>query len=175
KSKTPSLHVANVMQTQAPNLTNGPTQNRINTGLKRYAESLEWRRDNRRLLGEGVDPDYCLTDFLHCIGAKQFRRLAKAHQAERTKAPLGEVSGPAGGYLVPTELRLDLMQDVAEDALIRKRATVVDMTSARTLVSLPDAGTAQSAATSPFFGGIKMQWTEEGVTRPETEPALPQL
>lgn len=161
------------MTVEAPAL-NG--NGRINRGLKRYAESLSWpRRQRQRVLGADTDPDHCLTDFLFCLATKNAERLASVYHAERTKAPLGQTSGPSGGYLVPTDLQYELMQDVAENAYIRPRATIVNMTSSLTDLSLPDATTVQSAGTSPFFGGLLMQWTQEQATRPETEPTFRQV
>jgi HK97 family phage major capsid protein len=155
--------------TEAPVL-NGSSQ--VNRGLKRYAETMAWpRRQRQRVLGAGVDEDYCLTDFLFSLATKNTARLRFVYHAEFTKAPLGQTGGPSGGYLVPTDLQYELMQDVAEDSYIRPRASIVNMTSSLVNLPLPDAMTAQSAGTSPFFGGILMQWTQEGLTRPETEPA----
>lgn len=143
----------------------------VNRGLARYANALGHRRGLRRLLGPDVDPEYNLTDFLFKIGQRDTRGLAKVYEAERTKAPLGQTSGPSGGYLVPQPLLYDLMADVAEDALVRPRATIVPMSSSSVMLPLPDAATAPAAAgTASLMGGIKMAWTGEGLTRPETEP-----
>ncbi len=148
----------------------------VNKGLRRYAELLSHpRRSRQRELGRDVDADYCLTDFLFAVGTGNIRRLTKVYEAERTKSPLGQASGPSGGYLVPTDLRLDLMADVAEDAQVRPRATVVPMSSSSMILSLPDAGTVQAVGTPPFHGGLKMAWTSEGATRPETEPTWRQV
>ncbi len=161
------------MTTEAPALNGSP---RMNAGLKRYAEALSYpRRHMQRVLGADVDPDFCLTDFMFCIGTNNHKRLKSVYQAERTKSSMGQTSGPSGGYLVPTELSLDIMADVSEAALIRPRAQVVPMNSSRMLLPLPDATTAQTAATAPFFGGILMTWTQEQQTRPETEPAFRQV
>ncbi len=152
-----------------PGHTNGSAA--VSMGLRRYAELLSHpRRERRRALGPDVDEDYCFTDFLFSVSTGDHRRLTKVYEAERTKAPLGQASGPSGGYLVPADLQLELMGDVAEDALFRPRATVVNMTSSTQILSLPDAGTVQSAAASPFFGGLRMAWTNENIVRNETEP-----
>src|SRR5262249_5015608 len=140
----------------------------INRGLARYGV-VKSRRGRRVLLGPDVDPEYNLTDFISRIGNKDAHGLKKVYGAERTKAPLGQASGPSGGYLVPSDLRYELMADVAEDAMMRPRATVVPMSTSQVAMPLPDATTAQAAGTAGMLGGIKMQWTTEGTTRPETE------
>lgn len=147
----------------------------VNRGLRRYAEAVGSRRSVQRLLGPDVDPDYCFTDFLFCVGTKDAARLRQVYGAERTKTAMGENPGIIGGYLVPEELRADIMADISADSLIRPRATVVQMGSATTLLPIWDASTAQSAGTAPFWGGLKLSWTAEGNTRPETEPAFRQL
>ncbi len=150
---------------------NGSTA--VNRGLRRYAEALGHRRSLRRVLGPDVDPDYCLTDFLHAIGTKNQQRLTKVYESSRTKAALGHPSGPSGGYLVPADLQLELMQDVAEEGIFRPQATVVPMDCYTLRLPLPDASTAPAGASiAPFFGGIQMKWTLEGATRPETEPTF---
>ena len=151
--------------------TNGSRQ--AEYGLRRYAEALSApRKVRQRLLGPDTDPDFCLTDFLFAVRRHDEPRLKSVYGATRTKAPLGQASGPAGGYLVPERLNLELMRDVGEDALVRPRAAVVPMTTSSVRLPLPDATTAPSAGTTPFFGGVKLSWTGEGQTRPETEPAF---
>ncbi len=144
----------------------------VNRGLRRYAEALGHRHSLRRVLGRDVDPDRCLADFIFSIGTKNTDRLTRVYDSSRTKAALGHPSGPSGGYLVPQDLGLELMQDVAEEALVRPRATVVQMDAYTLRLPLPDATTAQAAGITPFFGGIQMKWTSEGATRPETEPTF---
>lgn len=146
-----------------------------NAGLRRYAEARGSARALRRTLGQDVDPDYCLTDFLFRVATGDGKGLAKHYGAEVTKAPLGQASGPTGGYLVPRPIGLNLMDAVAEEALIRPRANVVPMTSSLMQLPLPDAATAQSAGTSAFYGGMKLLWTAEGTSRTETEPTWRQV
>src|SRR5919109_1097633 len=52
---------------------------------------------------------------------------------------------------------------------IRKR------TSATMQFPYLDITTVQSAGTSPFFGGVVMNWTAEAQTRTETEPQFKQM
>lgn len=153
------------MTTEAP-----PINGAVNQGMRRYAEALGSRRAVQRVLGADTDPDFCLTDFLFCLATKQYERLHRVYEAERTKSPLGQTSGPSGGYLVPTLLQHELMADVAEEAIMRPRATVVSMSSSALRLPLPDATTVQSAGIPPFFGGIQLSWTQENATRTETEP-----
>jgi len=119
----------------------------------------------------------CFADWLLRVAYNDARGLAKHYGTERTKAAMSETpSGAFGGYLVPVELRYDLMTDMAEESIFRRLgATVLPMASSTLQLPLPDAQTVQAAGTSPFFGGIKMTWTPEAATRTETEPTFRQL
>ncbi len=140
-------------------------------GLQAFGEAKEGaRRFHREALGE-VDPDHCWGDFLLRLFKRDHRGLEKSYQAQRTKTAMGESVGLTGGYTVPTELRYDLMRDVGEESIFRPRALVVPMKSNTLLLPLPDAVTVPAAAgISPFYGGIKLNWTPEGAARTETEP-----
>lgn len=145
----------------------------VNRGLRRYAEARERGASAvRKALGD-AEPDYCLTDFLYRIAIKDEATLKATYGAARTKTSLSATGGGStGGYLVPTELRLDLMRDVGEESIFRPRATVVPMTTGTLELPLPDATTARSAGVAPFFGGLQMSWTGEAQTRQETEPSF---
>src|SRR6185312_1498177 len=73
-----------------------------------------------------------------------------------------------------------LMGDVAEEAIIRPRATVVPVTSTSLDLPLWDVTTAQTKGVASFWGGMQMQWTGEsttstGTTLPESESQMRQL
>lgn len=69
-----------------------------------------------------------------------------------------------GGFLVPERLRAQLMQIALETSVIRPRATVVPMDSARVPFPCIDVTT---NATS-VFGGMIAYWTEESGTLTDT-------
>jgi HK97 family phage major capsid protein len=99
------------------------------------------------------------------------RRQAQAYFGSREKAALAENSGPTGGYLTPVEYSTALLTSLAEESWLLPRCRVVPMTSAETVVPVLDATTAQSAGTSPFFGGFTLTWVgSEGTTLTESEP-----
>lgn len=142
--------------------------------IERTADAfLEVRANARRFhggdLGRDVDPEHCLCDFLCRIRADDHAGLEKVY-----KAAMSEDQGGIGGYLVPTLLSTALYDVIAENAIVRPRASVVPMTTLQTTVPVPDYQTLQSSGTSPFFGGMSFKWTQTGTesTRPlsETEP-----
>jgi HK97 family phage major capsid protein len=147
----------------------------ISNLLDRYRDAVALaRKFHGELIGKNVNPEHSFGDFLCKVAARDRAGLEKCYGSVQTKSALSEsAGGVTGGYLVPDELRQDLMKDVAEESLFRSRALVVPMASATVRLSLPDAETAQSAGTPPFFGGIALRWLAEAQTRTEVaEPAF---
>ena len=158
------------------------TARRINAALTQAAEGREGaRKFHRSYFGHGVDPQHCFADFLLCVSRAKGKSPTESITAKRRlegvyKATMLETSGTTGGYLVPPELRDDLMDDVADGAAVRPRATVVKMDSRTLLLPVLDATTAPSASgVAPFWGGMQLQFIPEGLTRLETEPKYRQL
>jgi HK97 family phage major capsid protein len=116
------------------------------------------------------------------LGSAKTNPRAKADASERLdkvynsgftpwqKAALGESSGATGGYIVPPEFYQQLLAISAEDNTFRQYGFVQPMASATLQFPYLDITTAQSAGTSPFFGGVIANWTSEAQTRTETEP-----
>jgi HK97 family phage major capsid protein len=153
----------------------------IASTLKQFADAQsQSRRVGAPLIfgpGEKGDPDHNFGDWLLCVATGNRKRLEEHYKSEfvvsRTKAAMGESSGTTGGYVVPPEFYQGLLAIVDENAIFRKQgAWVQPMASATLMFPYLDITTAQAAGTSPFFGGVKMNWTEEAQNRTETEPAF---
>jgi len=93
---------------------------------------------------------------------------------ERRKTALAEGSGQTGGYIIPPQFMNELLTIAAEDGFIEQRAKVIPMNSRTAQWPMLDITTAQTAGTSPYFGGILAQWQPEAATINETEPAFRQ-
>src|ERR1044072_1952536 len=75
-------------------------------------------------------------------------------------------TGPAdGGFLIPEELRSDLLQLAMEDTIVRWRAQVIPMSS----LALPIPTVDETSRVSSLFGGIIAYWTEEGAAATESQ------
>jgi hypothetical protein len=113
-------------------------------------------------------------EFCLAVTRKQRSDLEKHYGSTLTpfqaKAALTEASGITGGYTAPPDFYKQLLAIVEEKAIFRSRAFVQPMRSATLQFHYPDITTVQAAGTSPFFGGVIMNWTEEAQTRTETEP-----
>lgn len=94
----------------------------------------------------------------------------------RQKTALAESDGTTGGYLIPLEYSMRLLQLAVQPQIIRQRGAFVQPMGARSLrIPYLDVTTAQSSGTTPFFGGFQTAWTEEASTKPESEPKFKQL
>lgn len=82
---------------------------------------------------------------------------------------LGSSTGASGGFLVPVQQMNNLMSVSAMMSIVRPRATVLDMTGKSIEMPVLDQ-TAASTDTPSFFGGIKVNWTEDGATISQSDP-----
>lgn len=84
---------------------------------------------------------------------------------------LAESVASAGGFLVPTEFRPELMAAVEEMSIVRSRAMTIPMT--RRSIELPALKQSGTTAGEPhWFGGMTAFWEGEAQTVLETEPAF---
>lgn len=121
-------------------------------------------------------------DFLRSILHHKKERSSKSlegvhkHYNAVQKAAMNENSGLTGGYIVPLEYSTILLRAVDEHSFIRPRAQIVPMNSLETLCPKLSTSTAQSAGTSPFFGGLNFTWgPSQGSALTESEPTFGQL
>jgi HK97 family phage major capsid protein len=128
--------------------------------------------------GEG-DPKKNFGDWAAAVARDDRAYLEKHYGSARIdytgKAALAEASGVTGGYVVPPQFAAQLLALAEEQAIVRSRAFVQPMASATMMFPYLDVTTVQAAGTSPFFGGIIFNWTEEAQTRTETEPQFKML
>lgn len=104
------------------------------------------------------------------------RKLNKDQQArleaysEFTNAYSGIVPSD-GGYLMPEEVRSEIMTRALEGAIVRPRATVVPMPTGKMKWPVNDFTT----EVGEVFGGIVMSWLDEGQEIPDTSGAFAAL
>jgi HK97 family phage major capsid protein len=145
--------------------------------LKRF---LNARAGGRRFHAQeigAVDPHKCFADFLVGVASNDRARLEKTYGSHVEKAAMTETGGGVGGgYLVPQELRHDLMLDVADRSIFRGHgAWVLPMNTATLALPMPDASVAVSQGTAPFWGGLLLAWMNESQSRTQTQIAWRQL
>lgn len=137
---------------------------------------------------EGETAEKSFTDFLRCVRYQNKSRLAKVYGSEFVKwdaqkdfgwatKDLIEGSGTAGGYLVPTDQRSNLMDvDVGINPVVRPRADVIRTSRASvTVPTLDQSDTPSADKYLDYEGGVQAYWTEEAGSKTETEPDFNQL
>lgn len=175
--------VAQVMEQAAGRLTQS-LDGVISLALKQFADAQSQARrnsvpaifgsDGASALG-GRDPKKNFGDWLLHVAMQDDGYLEKTYGSVRTKASLAETSGSTGGYIVPPEFYQQLQELIVEDAVIRPGAFVQPMNSVTLMFPYLDVTTVQAAGTTPFFGGVVMNWTEEAQSRTETAPTFKQM
>lgn len=86
-------------------------------------------------------------------------------------APMVEAVGASGGFLVPTEFLAQLQSVMADESLVRSRATTIRMTRRQIDIPVLDQ-TGTTAGIPHWFGGMKFYWTEEASSKTVTDAAF---
>jgi len=144
----------------------------IDSGVKRpdvTGNIQEWEAPhkgtayNKRAVGAALDKDFGdMPEFLYSIYHKNY---AGAEKWRQIRNDYSSIDPATGGFLVPEVLRSELLRLSLETAVVRSRARVIPMDSAR--VPFPAIDTTSHA--SSLFGGITAGWTEEGAAITESQ------
>ena len=100
-------------------------------------------------------------------------RYQKSQQAAglTLKAALAEAAGITGGYTVPTQYAMELLEFRPEDNVLVGFTDDYPMTGRELKMPVLDQTTALGVVgQSNYFGGVVAYWTAEAATRTETEP-----
>jgi HK97 family phage major capsid protein len=73
-----------------------------------------------------------------------------------------------GGFLIPEELRSEILQVALETAIVRPRATVIPMSSLRVPIPMID----DTSHSSSILGGVVGYWTEEAAGLTESQASF---
>ncbi len=127
---------------------------------------------NARAAGAKIDHLFeTATDFLWAVWhnnpeREDTRSRVPGQLAELRAASTSSMA--AGGYLVPERLRSLLAEIALEQAVVRSRATVVPMDSAR----VPFPAIDVSSHVSSLYGGMVAYWGEEAAALTEASPSF---
>lgn len=123
-----------------------------------------------------VDGKYSFRDFIvaeRMQDAKALKAMGAEFDQWDTKV-LGDQTGAAGGFTVPTQFLADLIRIDPETEIIWPTGDKITM--ANRSVQVPGLDTTGSTAgQSNTMGGVYVQWNETGHTKPETEPRFTQI
>lgn len=96
---------------------------------------------------------------------------AKAAEVRKVQNSFGSIVPSDGGFLIPEEFRSDLLSVALEQSIVRSRATVIPMSTLRTVIPTVDS----TSNVSSVYGGIVAYWTEEGAALTDTSATFGQL
>jgi HK97 family phage major capsid protein len=138
--------------------------------------------DNKAALqiasSQGMPSDYNYDKFEEEFGITTITKAAKTgvkgFNGEVRKTALAESSGQTGGYVIPPQFMTELLTIAAEEGFIQQLCKVIPMTTREVDWPMLDITTAQSAGTTPYFGGVFFQWQPEAQSISETEPTFRQ-
>lgn len=136
-------------------------------------ERAQARRFHGQTLGNNVDAEHCLGDFLCRLKDRDRAGIEKHYRAAATKGAsnLSEVSGPLGGYLVPQDLAAGVFADLSTGSRFRRYgAQIVPMQSEQTNLAVVDVSRAVAAGVAPYFGALQMTWQSAGATFLDSVP-----
>lgn len=89
------------------------------------------------------------------------------------KATMVENIGARGGFLVPQEFIPELYGVLAEQTIVRQRATIIPMSRRQVLIPVIDQ-TGTTAGQAHWYGGMIAKWTEEATEKTQTDPTFRQ-
>lgn len=97
--------------------------------------------------------------------------MADVAKLKKIQNSFGSIVPADGGFLVPEQLRSDLMSATVAQALVRPLATVIPMDTARVAIPYVDATTEAGG----IFNGLTFYWTEEAAALTETQTKFGQV
>jgi HK97 family phage major capsid protein len=126
---------------------------------------------NKHALGAGKSTDGTksydseFTSMADFLASTWHSNYAGQDRWRRIRNDYSSLDAASGGFLVPEVLRAELLKVALESAIVRSRARVIPMDSAR--VPFPTIDSTSNAST--VYGGIAGYWTEEGGSLQESE------
>lgn len=156
-------------------LSNGPGQNRNRPMISGLAPSAGKRVYNRRAPGAHADgifedaSEFFRATWHHSRRLDDWGDLApKIERLRKIQNSYGSEVPGDGGFLIPEELRSEILQLALETAVVRGRATTIPMSSLR--VPIPTIDDPSHA--SSILGGVVGYWTEEGAGLTESQASF---
>lgn len=130
---------------------------------------------NRRAPGAPADgifedaSEFFRATWHHSRRLKDWNELApKVEKLREVQNSYGSEVPGDGGFLIPEELRSEILQLALETATVRPRATVIPMSSARVPIPTID----DPSHTSSILGGVVGYWTEEAAGLTESQASF---
>lgn len=147
--------------------------------LRPYLKDLPsgWRKSLYNKRAPGVHADGIFEDaseffratWHHSRRLKDWGELApKVAKLQEIQNSYGSEVPGDGGFLIPEELRSEILQVALETAVVRPRATIIPMSSLRVPIPMIDDTSHQSS----ILGGVVGYWTEEAASLTESQASF---
>lgn len=141
-------------------------------GLPASARQSLYNEDAPGAAADGIFKD--ITEFFRATWyradrMRDFGKLApKLAKLQEIQNSYGSEVPADGGFLIPEELRSEILQVALETAIVRPRATVIPMSSLRVPIPMIDDTSHQSS----ILGGVVGYWTEEAAGLTESQASF---
>lgn len=156
-------------------LSNGPAHNRNSPMLAGLSGKGGKRPYNRRAPGAHADgifedaSEFFRATWHHSRRLKDWSDLEpKVNKLREIQNSYGSEVPGDGGFLIPEELRSEILQLALETAVVRSRATTIPMSSLRVPIPTID----DPSHTSSILGGVVAYWTEEAAGLTESQASF---
>jgi HK97 family phage major capsid protein len=124
---------------------------------------------NQQAMGAAVDKEFANSgDYFRSIWHLTRQDAALQAKLMRLRNAFSSTVPSEGGFLIPENLRSQLLMVALETAIVRPRAMVVPMESLR----VPFPAIDETSHVSSVFGGIVGYWTEEGAALVESSASF---
>jgi HK97 family phage major capsid protein len=114
---------------------------------------------NPRAMGAALDKEFkSSADYFSLIWHNRNRDAAAQAKLGRVRNAFSSTVPSEGGFLIPEQLRSELLRVTLETSVVRPRARVIPMETLR----VPFPAIDSTSNVSSVYGGIVAYWTEEG-------------
>lgn len=134
----------------------------------KHAPGAEFERATKPEQRFGSIGEYCQAireEARPTASVKRKELLAKLEAVRSFQASFGSEDPGSGGFLIPEDMRSELLQLALEQGITRQRATVLPMSTLK--VSVPSVDDTSHA--SSLFGGVQFYWAEESAPLTESQ------
>jgi HK97 family phage major capsid protein len=114
---------------------------------------------NARAIGASLDKDFSsASDFFQTIWHNTHKTPDVQNKLSRLRNAFSSAIPSEGGFLIPEQIRSELLRVSLESSIVRGRARVIPMETLRVPFPAIDA----TSNVSSVYGGVVGYWTEEG-------------
>ena len=124
---------------------------------------------NPQAMGASIDKEFTnASEFFSLIWHNRQRDAQAQAKLTRVRNAFSSTVPSEGGFLIPENLRAELLRVALETAVVRPRARVIPMDTLR----VPFPAIDDTSHVSSVYGGVVAYWTEEGAALTASQAAF---